>query len=386
MKISEGFFYVFAILFFAFAVAFINFSNYSMTQAEGGSRFWLMRITLLLDVVCITLLISCIKRKYRGIHIVCMLWLLVMPVIMMLNHADLADMVRTILWPLLFETTYLCCQNRLQRCSFFKKEYYILAFIGGFYFLATRIGASHQSNTIYLCFLTLPWLMFLSNKKTMLTVVFIFTILALLSMKRSVMLAMVLMWGFYFLYGMKSKRSKLFTIVLSLVLLVGLYVVYDKVDDMSGGLLTERVNKEETDTGKSREAIWTITISMIQQSSPVELAKGHGHYGVRRDSWLEISAHNDFLEVIYDYGLIILVLYLCLWVYVIRRGYKLYKSRSLLFLPYAATLSIFIVLSMVSHLILYTTYFNYLVMFWGMTEAILEMDRKQEFISKRITR
>ena len=111
---------------------------------------------------------------------------------------------------------------------------------------------------------------------------------------------------------------------------------------------------------------------MIQSSSPTRLVIGHGHFGVRQDSWLEISAHNDFLEVIYDYGLVIFIFYLCLWGYVIRRAYYLYKTKSEMFLPYAASFSIFLVMSMVSHLILYTTYFNYLVMFWGMTEAMIE--------------
>ena len=200
------------------------------------------------------------------------------------------------------------------------------------------------------------------------------------------MLVMVLMGGFYFLYGMKSKRGKLYTIVVSVVLIAGVFILFERIDDYTGGVLTERVNKEETDEGKGREAIWAITISMIQESSPAKLLTGHGHFGVRQDSWLEISAHNDFLEVIYDYGLIIFFLYLCLWYYVLRRAYSLYRARSPLFIPYSSSLSIFLAMSVVSHLILYTTYFNYLVMFWGMIEAIIEMDKKQKLIKKKITR
>lgn len=386
MKVSRTLFYIFAILFFAFAIAFTSFTNDTMTEEEGGSRFWLMRIILLLDLVCVFIMGICIHRMYRGIHLTCILWLLVMPIVMFLNHAPIADTVRTILWPLLFETTYLCSQAQPLRWKFLKKEYYILAAIGFFYFIVTRMGADHQTNTIYLFFLTLPWLLFGANKQTTLVLVFLFTVLALLSMKRSVMLAIVLMWGFYFLYGMKGRRSIIITIVISLVVLGGLYFAYDKVDSMTGGVLSERVNKEETDEGKGREAVWILTLDMIQKSSPAELITGHGHFGVRQNSWLEISAHNDFLEVIYDYGLVIFFLYLCLWGYVIRRAYYLYKNKSELFLPYAASLSIFLVMSMVSHLILYTTYFNYLVMFWGMAEAILETERKEVTRNKLLSR
>lgn len=383
MKVSDLLFKLFVGAFFVFALAFMAYQNVGMAREEGGSRFWLMRIILLLDVICVIVMIACYSRKYRGIHMVCLLWLMVMPVIMYLNHNSLADTVRVILWPLLFETTYLCCQLRRSRSTFFRYVFIILAIIGAGYFLETRIGANHQTNTIYFCFLTLPWLMFNTKKRTMIIILFVFTALCLLSMKRSVMLAVVMVWAFYFLYGMKSKRSQLYTIVISILILGGVYLVYDKIDDMSGGYLTEHVNKEETDEGKGREAIWAITINMIQTSSPGKLITGHGHFGVRQNSFLEISAHNDFLEVVYDYGLIIFFLYLCLWGYVIRRAFYLFKARSIFFLPYATSLSIFLVMSMVSHLILYTTYFNYLVMFWGMTEAILEIEAPKLFKKKR---
>lgn len=386
MKVSKSLFLLFLACFFAFSLSFMSFQNTTMTHEEGGSRFWMMRIILLLDAVCVGVLVSNIKQKYKGIHLVCLLWLLVMPVIMFLNHNPIADTVRTILWPLLFETTYLCCRNWISRAATIKRLFYIIAIVGAGYFLATRIGAIHQTNTIYFCLLPLPWLLFNTDKKTTIILLLLFSAFVLLGMKRSTMLVMVLMWGFYFLYGMKSKRGKLYTIVVSVVLIAGVFILFERIDDYTGGVLTERVNKEETDEGKGREAIWAITISMIRESSPAKLLTGHGHFGVRQDSWLEISAHNDFLEVIYDYGLIIFFLYLCLWYYVLRRAYSLYRAQSPLFIPYSSSLSIFLAMSVVSHLILYTTYFNYLVMFWGMIEAIIEMDKKQKLIKKKITR
>lgn len=384
MKVSNVFFHWFAIVFFIFAILFISFQNYGMTGEEGGSRFWLMRVTLLLDVVCLIMCLLRLNRSYSGVHLVCMLWLLIMPVIMFVNNAPMADTVRTILWPLLFEATYLSCRGAVYRGDFLKRMFFVLAIIGAVYFFMTRFGVAHQTNTIYFCFLTMPWMMYKADRRTMGIIVLTFTVLALMSLKRSTMLTMVLLWGFYFLNGMRTRRNKIYTLIASLALVVGVYLAYDKIDEYTGGVLTERVNKEETDEGKGREAIWQITTLMIQQSSPGKLITGHGHFGVRRDSFLEISAHNDFLEVIYDYGLIIFFLYLCLWGYVVRRAYKLYRIRSSIFLPYAASLSIFLVMSMVSHLILYTTYFNYLVMFWGFTEAYVESCHPELYTRKRI--
>jgi hypothetical protein len=377
MKINRFYFYLFAVAFFAFAVAFVNFVNYSMTDEEGGSRYWLTRIAFFMDVLCVFIMILRLRRKYNGIHLICMLWLLIMPINMLLNHAPLYDIIRTIIWPLLFETTYLCCQNCISRGLFLKKEFFVLAIIGAYYFLATRVGIEHQTNTVYFVFLTMPWLLFESKKVTRLIIVLVFTSFAVLSLKRSMLLTTILIWGFYFLTGLENRRNRIITIIGVLVMMVSFSVLYDKVDESLGGLLSERVNREETNSGRDRMAIWTLTWNMIQNSPTEKIMIGHGHFGVRNDSFLEISAHNDFLEVIYDYGIIILILYLGLWIYVIRRSVYLYKIKSPLFFPYASALSIFLVMSLVSHLLLYTTYFNYLVLFWGATEAIVEYNKKQ---------
>lgn len=376
MKVSKAFFHIFAIAFFAFALAFMDYLSKTMSVDEEGTRYWFIRGQLLMDLVCVVVYITCLNRDYKGIHLVCLLWLLIMPVIMFLNNAPITDTFQTILWPFIFETTYLCCRYDQKRWKFLKNEYIIFAIIGAYYFLITRVGADRQTNTIYFFALTVPYLLFNTGKRNVLIITLLFSFMALLSLKRSMMLSMVLIWAFFFLNGMRKTRTKIYSIVLSLVLLGGIYFAYDKVDEMTGGILTQRVTKEETGEGIGREAIWGLTINMIQTSSPGKLITGHGHYGVKKNSILDISAHNDFLEVIYDYGMLIFILYLCLWGHVIRQTYRLYKARSELFMPYAASLSLFFIMSMVSHLILYTSYFNYLVMFWGMTEAIIETERK----------
>ena len=119
-----------------------------------------------------------------------------------------------------------------------------------------------------------------------------------------------------------------------------------------------------------REAIYLVTIEMIKHSSPAHILLGNGHNGVRRDSPLGISAHNEFLEIIYDYGIIILMVYLGLWVYVLRQWYFHYRNNTIFFLPYTMSVCIFAVMAMVSQLVLYCSYFLYLVIFWGIVAAL----------------
>lgn len=372
MKIPNFLFRILIIVFFVFAVVVVNYQFYRMTEEEGGSHVLTTYMYFLLDVVCLLIIAIGSYRKYHGVHLVCLFWVPLVSLFLFFNHNQVSNIFRVISWPLLFEATYLCCRNYSFRSLQLKKMFFMLAFVGGYYFLMTRIGIEHQSNTIYLVYLTLPWLLFESRKTPQLVILFLFSFLAMLSLKRSMLLTTALIWSFYLLFGMKKRRNRIYTIILSVVLLVGIYVLYDKVDDAMGGMITERVNREETDMGRDRMAIWNLTMNMIQNSPSEKILIGHGHFAVRNDSFLEISAHNDFLEVVYDYGLILFILYLCLWGHVIRRSVYLYKIRSPYFLPYASSLAIFIIMSLVSHLILYVTYFNYLVMFWAMMEALVE--------------
>ena len=370
-KLSKEAFDIFRLVLLLFTYFMFSMWNSRMTGGEMSGSSLVSYSSAFLAAFCVYAWMAGHSKSTAGIHLVCLAWVVIWPVLYWLQgEKALAHCVMPILWPLLFEATYAFCYQSENRCGSLRRTFIIIAIYGGFLFALTRIDITGQTNTIYFSFLTLPWLLYNRKGRQRLLLLVLFSLLALLSMKRSVMLSMVLCWSFYAVEFIVTPRRRSLFIAFAIALLVGVNSVFDVMDQRLGGQLSERVNREETDEGKNRLAIWEVTISMIKESTPADLVIGHGHFGVRRDSFLEISAHNDFLEVIYDYGLIIFALYLCLWGHVLRRWYQLLKSRSPLYLPYSVSLSIFIVMSMVSHLILYTSYFNFLVMFWGAAEAL----------------
>lgn len=342
-------------------------------ETSASETKWLVYAIYVLDTCCILLWLSHFRLKIGIIHIACLLWCIIMQLVILFSKGTIRDYAMTILWPLLFEASYVMGRKDKDNLKIFKKAFVIIAIWGTFLFLQTRTNLSLrdivQTNTIYFSLLTLPWLLLFTGNQTRLFILGIFTFLVLFSMKRSAMLVMALAWCFYGLTLLRTQRNKFIAIV-AIAILVGIGIrTYFVTDNALKGLISERVNQEETDEGRGRLAIYTVTESMIMSSSVDELILGHGHMAVKRDSILDISAHNDFLEVIYDYGLLILVLYLVLWWYVFNRFIRLFRSNSPLFFPYAVSISIFIVMSMVSHLILYTSYFNFIVVFWGCIEG-----------------
>lgn len=372
---QKSIFNIFAILLLLFIAAFINVWNNSMTdlQSDIGDQRWLVYTVYLLSAYSAWIWLSTGSSKFKGIHIVCLLWCIIMPIMIWINRGKLVVIFQTILWPLLFEVSFLLVKHDKNNLDAFRKLFYIVAIYGSYFFLQSRVemltNRHIQSNTIYFVFLTLPWLLLNKEKWLRLFVLILYSVLGFWSLKRSVMLTVVFVWAAYFLSTLKDERKKMLNLFLITSLIIGGIYAYSYGDNLLGGHLSERINREETDEGKNRLAIYRVTWEMIRSSSTEDIIFGHGHFGVRDDSELEISAHNDFMEVIYDYGIIIFVLYLCLWVYVFRRCLQLYRLKSELFIPYAASLAIFLVISMVAHLILYTSYFNYLVLFWGSIEA-----------------
>ncbi len=381
---TQPFFFVFVVGLLLYFLSSINLWNNQMTGGAStlSEERWLLYSGIFLVAISAMVWRTTRFFKMEGIHVVCVLWICLMPIFILYNKGSFGDCVYTILWPLLFEASYVCGSVGSRYVDSLKKVFIVLAIWGTFLFLQTRVNLferdTAQSNTIYFSFLTLPWLLLVKKNKHRLFLLILFTFLVVWSLKRSAMLAVVLCWSSYMLMLLKRKRNKLLGTILILLVLSGGILGYSFSDSLLKGELSERVNREETDEGRNRLAIYTVTWAMIENSSVDNLFLGHGHFAVRKDSFLELSAHNDFLEVIYDYGLVILVLYLGLWVYVIKRCVRLFRDESPLFLPYAVSLSIFIVMSMVSHLILYCSYFLFLVLFWGCIEGSFFVNKMPE--------
>lgn len=315
--------------------------------------------------------------KLNGIFIVCFLWIIMMPIVIFLSKGKPSDYVLTLLWPALFCTSYILVYRDVSFLSVFRAIFLAFFVYGIILFVNDRLMSVKQTNVVYLSIFIIPWI--LSFKKFRIYILLLFLLIALFSMKRSLILAVSLTWLFYFLEIFRGKSNKLVAVIFIIVFSFIALGVFSYTNSYTGNAIMERLEREETDEGRNRLAIYEVTLSMISNSDITELLTGHGHYGVYNDSILKISAHNDFLECIYDYGIFIFLLYLFLWYYLINRCVYLYKTKSDLFLPYIASFSLFLVQSLFEHMLLYTSWLNYLVILWGSTEAII---RRKENLKK----
>lgn len=358
------------------------------------AAFWMSRMTYdedastrilnaSIEVLCVLILglIFVNNRIYlRGIHAVCLLWLLFMSIALALNNTPVrTTYFKCLFWPLLFEATYIFVKDNTNRTIQIVRLYYLIGGLGLYLFLNSMIFNffGHQSNMVYFFVLTAPILLLKENRAWKIFVLVLVSIMAMVSMKRSMMLAIALFWFIYFVgNGLRDQKHWLRTVFLAIIVAVGVFFAFGYLDKLSGGFFSERFQMEDMSNG--RNDIYESTWEMQKQSTTVQWLFGHGHNAVRDNSVREISAHNEWMEILYDYGSLVLLLYLGLWICLIKRWLFHYKTMSRYLTAYTLSLSIFAVMSLVSQLVLYVSYFLYLVMFWAIVEALTDDDDQNE--------
>lgn len=378
MRISRVSFYTFVISFLVFFWRTTEFwFNFSETENSQKGGALLYAALVMVEAIALWLVTSSPKFKNQQSRIpqLCVLWEVVMLVVLIYNHTFYSQWFKCFAWPLFFQASYLFIRSDMRLVKSFRKAFFVLALMGGIYFVyALRLKAfEYQTNMVYFFLLTVPALLLTPQKRQRYFLLILATFVAFISMKRSMILAFALFWGLVELKDLLSRGKKKYAIILSVVMIIATYGSFTVADDLTNGRLIERLNSEDKANGdvtNGREAIYLVTIEMINSSSLDHLILGNGHNAVRHDSIMEKSAHNEFLEIIYDYGVIILLIYICFWGYILKQWYFHYRHDTVYFLPYTLSVCLFAVMAMVSQLVLYCSHFLYLVMFWGIVAAL----------------
>lgn len=234
-------------------------------------------------------------------------------------------------------------------------------------------------STAYYTLFFLPFA-FLSKNKIIKwggTVLVLYTLL--LCMKRTGFIAFIAGIAVYYLIEFKSAPKgswkRLIVVLGGLVAFVAIYFFIMQNTRGTYSVIDRLLSTGQT-SNEGREEVWPATINMIKHSNILEWIFGHGFDTVIEDSPLQLSAHCDFLEVIYDYGVCGMILYIGFYKRLWKGFVKLYRSGSELAAPMGFTFVVSFVVSLFSHLIIFPTYFLGFCLFWGLTMGAV--DSKEE--------
>ena len=233
-------------------------------------------------------------------------------------------------------------------------------------------------STAYYTLFFLPFAL-LSDKKVIKwggTVLVLYTLL--LCMKRTCFIAFVAGIVVYILVEYRSapkgSKKRVFVLLGGLLALTAMYFFIMENTRGTFSVIDRLLSTGQT-SNEGREDVWPVVISMIRHSDIIALIFGHGFDTVIENSPLALSAHCDFLEVIYDYGVSGLLLYLTFYKRLWNGFIKMYRQGSELAAPMSFTFVTAFVVSLFSHLIIFPTYFLGFCLFWGL--AIGSVDSEE---------
>ena len=236
------------------------------------------------------------------------------------------------------------------------------------YFMLNTEDIALISTAYYPLFL-LPFAFMIERKWLMWILVAFVFLSVVLSSKRAGFIAIIGAIITYFILQInlskKSSSSKL-KYLLSFVIIVVLgFELFNEYIASNNIRLLDRIANLQEDGGSGRDDIYKYTFDLLCNSEILSLIFGHGFNSVIYYSELEFSAHSDFLETPFDYGIIGMIAYLVFY----RRLFRYYQKLKIYNTDYAVifavSLFITLILSTFAHLIIYPTHFLFFCMYWG---------------------
>lgn len=280
---------------------------------------------------------------------------------------------KSVFWVAAFTIAYKIGQHDANAIM---KSHFVILFIPIFaylfwtvkeYFLMNSDVDTAMTTVAYYSLMLLPFALLIHNKLIKFTLILIILATVLLSVKRTAFLALVLslIVSFFVEIKVNNKKNVSILYVIAASFLLYFFLVFF-VEEM-GLSLFNRLASIKEDQGSGRMEIWVTTWNMILDSNFLTFVFGHGYDMVYWNTPFQMSAHTDILEVIYDYGIIGVIIYALFYKILFDHCRMMYQMRSHLCAPFAGSLVLALVFSLTSHLIIFPTYFIFLCVFWGLS-------------------
>lgn len=275
--------------------------------------------------------------------------------------------------------------NDMQLMSKFALIMFVILIIGyyaSFKFFqegALYLDVQQQLISSYFPLFLLPLVVCIDNKLVRIAAIVAVVVVLLTSLKRGGVVAFGIAIFFYYLIKSITTDVARFKVRNLLFFAIGLALAIMGMDYLaqnSGLYIFERLSKLGEDEGSGRLEIYNNVIDMIRNSDFIGIILGHGFSAVGLDSLSHIGAHNDFLEVLYDYGIFGFILYLVLHIRLIKYSVRLVKTKSRFAAPMAMSYTLFLILSNVSQIIIHP----FFLMLFSIVWASIMANRKHEII------
>lgn len=228
-------------------------------------------------------------------------------------------------------------------------------------------------NSIYYLVLTLPMAV---QARSPFRWVFVAGIVAsaVVSGKRTAVLGCLIFIAVHVVMGRRIERARearMSATGLLVMLLIGLVLVIAVWEGSPLGLpIADRFSMVAVDGGSGRNEIFAEALSLFYASDVVHLFFGHGYQALTSmtGGW---SAHNDFLETLYSFGVLGVMIQVAILISLVRTYRQLGRQAELLAAPLLASVALYVTLAGATELLMVPTYTPLLGLWWGYASAQL---------------
>ena len=192
------------------------------------------------------------------------------------------------------------------------------------------VGADFGRDAILAVSVFLPLILVIQEKYFKVILLVFVTYWSIISAKRTAFLCVGLAFLFLFLSNILSITIKrFFRFVGAIIILGGIsYYAYTNNPDFAAQTdwAIERFKApKDNESNRERTDMYQGTYTAFSSSTLLEQLFGHGYKGVEKNLYGR-PAHNDLLEILYDYGLISLIIYLAFLAQLLIRGISMFRA------------------------------------------------------------
>lgn len=237
------------------------------------------------------------------------------------------------------------------------------------------LGSINATTASYHILFFLPFLLCHKNKVLRIIFAVMIFVITMVSLKRGGLVASaaaILVYLYVSEFSLKGRRLSFAGVLVAVIAILGIIKLYLVLDEnLLGGIVTARMDSIDETGGSGRLDVYSGYLKFIGDDNLFNYIFGHGWWGSIRDSRVGVTCHNDFLECFIDFGVFGFVLYVSFVLSLIKLYFKMVRIKHEYAPAMAASLAIFFVNSMVSHILIYPKFLITLSLFWGFIVSVI---------------
>lgn len=228
------------------------------------------------------------------------------------------------------------------------------------------------SNLVFWSLCSFPFVFLIPKRWAQLILFGVLFIIVVITGKRSVLISILAIALIWFFSQRKENTHKFRSFIITILFVsASLYVSSHYLGAFSDFLFGKMGDIVE-DQGSGRLPLYRDVLNSMDSFNIFDWLFGRGMGSITLSG--HTNAHNDALQMLYEYGIIGLVLYIIMFVKLFKRCRTVRSVDDNLFLGYVSCFVIFVVLGMVSNLVVFFSYFTFLCMYWGFAEGRIEKE------------